>query len=164
LVFRDGQLRLYAYIDASFAREADKKSTTGAVIYLGAAILWATSTKQGVVSKSSTEAELIALSDVLSMVIWFSLLLEELGFGGAIPTVYQDNKSAMVLAQRGYSNNPNMRHVDVRRLWVKQFLDNKKINLEFVRTAEMQADGMTKPLTGAAFAKYLVDLGIGVDA
>ena len=57
-----------------------------------------------------------------------------------------------------------MRHVDVRRLWVKQFLDNKKINLEFVRTAEMRADGMTKPLTGAAFAKYLVDLGIGVDA
>ena len=159
-MFRNGDMRLYAYIDASFAREADKKSTTGAVIYLGAAILWATSCKQGVVSKSSTEAELIALSDVLSMVIWFSLLLEELGFGGATPTVYQDNKSAMALAQRGYSSNPSMRHVDVRKMWVEQFRSERKIDLVFVRTAEMRADGLTKPLTGAAYAKYLAELGL----
>ena len=159
-MLRSGPCKLQAYIDASFAKERDRKSTTGAVIFLGGAVLWATSAKQGVVSKSSTEAELIALSDILSMVLWISLFLQELGFGGEIPVVHQDNQSGIRIATKGFSNNINMRHVDIRKMWIKQFIDEKKIALSYTKTEDMVADGMTKPLTGANFVRFVRSLGM----
>ncbi len=52
-----------AYVDASYRVHADMKSHTGCVITLGKGPIFVRSAKQKLVSKSSTEAELIALSD-----------------------------------------------------------------------------------------------------
>ena len=51
LSLRAAPLSIKAYIDASFAKEQHRKSTTCAIISLGGAVLWATSAKQGLVSK-----------------------------------------------------------------------------------------------------------------
>ena len=48
----------------------DANSHTGAAITLGKGVVYAKSTKQKVVSKSSMEAELIGLSDSASQVLW----------------------------------------------------------------------------------------------
>jgi hypothetical protein len=55
--------KVVAYIDASFAIHNDGKSHTGVVIFVGGVAVYCASRKQKCVSKSSTEAELIALSD-----------------------------------------------------------------------------------------------------
>jgi hypothetical protein len=153
-------LNIEAYIDASFATNADRKSTTGAVVMVGGAIVWAKSGKQGIITKSSFEAELVALSDMSSMVLWISLFMRDLGFKSDIPIVYQDNQSTMKVAEHGLTNNPNTRHIDIRYLWIKEVLQQGKLMLKYKRTTEMIADGMTKPLVGEQFYSFVRSLNL----
>jgi hypothetical protein len=61
---------MLTYIDASFGVHADGTSRTGVVLMLAGAIVGAWSGKQKLVTKSSTEAEIVGLSDGLSHVLW----------------------------------------------------------------------------------------------
>ena len=153
-------LDVEAYIDASFATDADRKSTTGVVIMVGGAIVWAKSGKQGIVTKSSFEAELVALSDMASMVLWINLFMRDLGLRTDVPIVYQDNQSTMKVAERGMSNNPVTKHIDIRYLWIKEVLQQGKLLLKYKRTDEMIADGLTKPLLGESFYKFVASLNL----
>jgi hypothetical protein len=55
---------IHAYIDASFGVHADGSSrTTGVVLMMAGAIVGAWSGKQKLVTKSSTESEIVGLSD-----------------------------------------------------------------------------------------------------
>jgi hypothetical protein len=94
-------LRVLAYIDASFAVHDDFKSRTGGVLSIGKGSVWFTSAKQRLVSKSSTEAELIGLSDVLSQVIWTRDFLSAQGYAMPPAKVYQDNLSTITMAEKG---------------------------------------------------------------
>jgi hypothetical protein len=58
------------WIDASFAVHPDMKGHTGGVMSMGKGGIYGTSTRQKIVTKSSTEAELVGVSDVLPQVIW----------------------------------------------------------------------------------------------
>jgi hypothetical protein len=60
-----------AYIDAAYALHGDSKSHTGVVIYVGNTLVYVSSRKQKCMSKSPTEAELIALTDNLGLVELF---------------------------------------------------------------------------------------------
>ena len=51
------------YYDASYGVHTDMKSHTGACTTLGRGAVYVTSSKQTIVAKSSTEAEMIAVSD-----------------------------------------------------------------------------------------------------
>ena len=64
----NGVLRLRAYADASYGVHMDGKSHTGNVITLGRGPIFSKSSKQKSVTKSSCEAEILALSDIVSTV------------------------------------------------------------------------------------------------
>jgi hypothetical protein len=154
-------LQVEAHIDASFASDrTDRKSTTGAIVMVGGAIVWAKSGKQSIVTKSSFEAELVALSDMASMVLWVSMFMKDLGFDCGVPIIYQDNMSTMKVAEKGLTNNPNTKHIDIRHLWITEVIKNKAIKLQYKKTDEMIADGMTKPLVGEKFYRFVRDLNI----
>ena len=57
--------------------------------------------KQKIVTKSSTEAELVGLSDTASQAIHTRLFLIAQGYEMGPATTYQDNKSCMALMKRG---------------------------------------------------------------
>jgi hypothetical protein len=154
-------LKVEAHIDASFATDAvDRKSTTGAVIMLSGAVIWAKSGKQSIVTKPSFEAELVALSDMASMVLWVSLFLQDLGYAIDTPIIYQDNQSAIKVAEKGILNNAKTKHIAMRYLWIKQALDQKKLALVYLPTDKMVADGMTKPLIGEFFYQFVKALNM----
>ena len=90
----------------------------------------------------------MALSDMSSMVLWISLFMKDLGFTANVPIVYQDNQSAMQVAENGLTNNPSTKHIDIRYLWIKEVLQQGKLVLKYKKTDEMVADGLTKPLVG----------------
>ena len=58
------------YVDAAFAVHEDMKSHTGAVMTLGMGSVCSFSLKQKVNARSSTEAELIGVDDVVSKILW----------------------------------------------------------------------------------------------
>jgi hypothetical protein len=57
-----------AYVDVAYALHSDSRSHSGVVIYVGETLAHVSSRKQKCMSKSPTEAELIALTDNLRLV------------------------------------------------------------------------------------------------
>jgi hypothetical protein len=146
-------LKIYGFIDASFAVHPDYKGQTGLAVTLGTGVVLAKSVKQRVVAKSSTEAELVAISDALSHIIWIRNFLIDQGYDVDPAVIFQDNKSTIKLTEKGGPCSSRTRHVAIRYFFVKDFVDRKEVVIEFMPTEDMVADILTKPLTGELFFK-----------
>jgi hypothetical protein len=147
----DDLRQITIYIDASHAVHGDAKSHTGVVITMGKGVIFAKSSKQKLVSKSSTAAELIALSDGIDYAIWAQEFMKSQGYDMKPLIVYQDNKSTITLAENGKSTNQRTRHINIRYYAVKDLIDKGEVIIVYKPTAEMIADYLTKPLQGKLF-------------
>ena len=154
MVLRIGdKLEVRAYVDASFGMYEDGKSITGVAVMLGNATIYVKSGKQKIVTRSSTESELVGISDALSQILWTRefLLAAGLKLGPAI--VFQDNQSTIFLGNKGSSTSERSRHIKIRYFFVHNYITSKEVELKYLPTSEMVADILTKPLHGALFQK-----------
>ena len=150
----DEPLTVQAFVDASYAVHPDMRSHTGSFITLGRGAVFCKSSKQKLNVKSSTEAELVGLSDSLSQVFWSRNFLATQGYDMHAPAVvHQDNKSAIVLAEKGAPASSNTKHMDIRYFYVANRIERGEAKLVHTGTADMVADFFTKPLHGAMFEK-----------
>jgi hypothetical protein len=110
------------------------------------------SSKQKLVARSSTEAELIALFTAMEYVSWGKQLFYELELPYEEPAlVFQDNLSTCVLAKKGTGSFGKTKHINLRYFSVKEYLDMGIVELEYLPTELMVADVLTKPLGGKQF-------------
>ena len=104
--------------------------------------------------KSSTEGEIVGVSDFLPNMIWARMFLQEQGYTLKNNTLYQDNQSAMKIILNGRrSSGSKTKHMDNRYFWIKDRLESEGIEVKYCPTANMIADFFTKPLQGMAFKK-----------
>ena len=143
------------WIDASFAVHPDFKSHTGSVMSMGSGAAQVMSRKQKLVSRSSTEAELIAVDDVITMVLWTKLFLECQGYPIEKNILYQDNKSAILLETNGRkSAGKRSRALNIRYFFITDQVELGNVQIEHCPTDDMIGDFMTKPLQGEKFRKF----------
>ncbi len=71
---------IHWYLDASFAVHFDFKSHTGAVLTLGTGSINSKLTKHKINTRSSMEAEVISMDNIISPVLWTKLFMEAKGF------------------------------------------------------------------------------------
>lgn len=139
-------------MDAAFAVHNDMKSHTGGGISWGIGILLSMCQKQRLNAKSSTEAEVIGVSDFLSNKIWARMFLEKQGYEIDGNILYQDNQSTMKIEQNGSKScSKRSRHIDVRYFFIKDRLESEKIEVLYCHMEYMVADFFTKPLQGKLF-------------
>ena len=141
------------YTDASYGVHADGKSHTGSSITLGKGSIHSRSVKQKINTKSSTEAELVGLSDEASRGLWCNLFLEKQGYKIPPLVQMQDNKSTITLGNKGCATAQRTRHINIRYFWITDYIDRGEMCLQYMPTESMIADGLTKPLQGAAFIR-----------
>lgn len=147
--------RMQTWIDASYAIHADMKSHTGGVISFGTGAIIGKSTKQKLNTKSSTEAELVGISEFLPHSIWVRMFMEAQGYPLDHQTLHQDNESTMRLAKNGRTSaGKQSRHIDIRYFFVKDRICSENIDLTHCPTEQMLADFFTKPLQGNLFRKF----------
>jgi hypothetical protein len=154
LVLRPGAggITVRLFVDASYGVHADGKSHTGSCVVIGdLGAVHCRSTKQGIVSKSSTEAELIGLSDSANQGIHMRNFLIEQGYEMAPVTIYQDNMSCMALVDRGRSGAERTRHIGIKYFWVKERVTLGEVVVRHMGTKELYANVLTKPLQGSQF-------------
>lgn len=142
------------WVDASYATHADMRGHTGAIMTLGKGAAYATSVRQKLVARSSTESELIGVYDVLPQVLWTRNFLIEQGAKVTESIIHQDNQSALILEQNGRgSSSKRTRHLSIRFFFVTEQVAERKVTLKYCPTGDMLADFFTKPLQGEAFLR-----------
>ena len=154
LVLRIGSegIKVKVLIDAAYGVHADGKSHTGSCVVIGElGAVHCKSSKQQIVTKSSTEAELVALSDSANQGLHVRYFLCGQGYRAEAITIYQDNMSCMALVERGRSAAERTRHVNIRYFWIKERVDNGEAIIKHLGTKEMYANLLTKPLQGVQF-------------
>ena len=143
------------YVDAAFAVHKDFKSHTGATMSLGNGIICSMSTKQKVNTRSSTEAELVGVDDIISKVLWTKLFIEAQGHKVTTNVIYRDNTSAMKLEANGKaSSGKRTRHFNIKYFYITDLIERKEVQIKYCPSDAMLADYMTKPLVGTKFIHF----------
>jgi hypothetical protein len=146
-------MNIMAYVDAAFAVHRDMKSHTGGFITMGGGAIAPQSTKQKIVTKSSTEAELVAVSDFSGQFLEKRNFLAAQGYGVPPVTLGQDNMSTIQLLQNGRTSSERTRHINIRYFFLKDRMKAEELVVVHVPTLDMVADILTKPLQGELFRK-----------
>jgi hypothetical protein len=148
----DGKIQWW--VDASYAVHPEMKGHTGGTLSLGKGSIYSTSSKQKLVSRSSTESEVIGVHDVLPQILWTNHFLQAQGFNVTKTVLYQDNTSSILLERNGRSSSSKRtRHMNIRFFFIKDRVEQKEIEVEHCPTENMVADYFTKPLQGQLFYK-----------
>jgi hypothetical protein len=149
-----GVCTVTAYVDASYGVHSnDGKGHSGILTSIGSGPVFAKSSKQKLVARSSTEAELIALSDATCQVLWMRNFLADQGLTVGPAIIKQDNMSTIAMAKKGKSTSKRTKHIAIRYFFVKDRIESNEIKVEYLNTDDMVADILTKPLQGAKFFK-----------
>lgn len=151
----DNLYTLFTWIDAAYAVHPNMRSHTGGAISMGTGVMHCKSGRQKLNTKSSTESELVGVSDYLPYAIWFMYFMKEQGYELISNVLYQDNQSAMKMERNGRNScTGNSRHVNIRYFWVKDRIDKGEFELKYCATDRMLADFYTKALQGSTFKKF----------
>jgi hypothetical protein len=143
------------WVDASYAVHPDMKSHTGGVMSMGKGAVYGTSTRQKINTKSSTEAELVGVGEVLPQILWTRYFLQAQGYTCEDTIIHQDNKSSILLEENGTaSSSKRTRHINIRYYFITDRIENKEVRIEYCPTEKMMADFFTKPLQGQMFVIF----------
>ena len=153
--------RLEIYTDADWAGDKEtRKSISGYVAILaGCAVCWS-SKRQNTVAQSYKEAEYIAASEATKEAVWIGRLLEELCQPDIYPiSLHCDNKGSIVLAKNP-ENHQHTTHIDVRYHYIREKKEDGIIEVDYLFTENMIADGLNKVLTPARMKVFIEQLGL----
>lgn len=144
-------LCIKAFCDADWATDIDdRRSTSGACIFLGPNLISWWSKKQTLVAKSSAEAKYRSLALAASEVLWIQSLLLELHVTIPAPTIFCDNQSTVAL-----SHNPVLhsrtKHMELDIFFVWEKVLSKTFQVDYVPSQAQVVDILTKPFAKTAF-------------
>ena len=121
----EGGPTIQFYVDASHAVYPDGKGQGSIIITMGSGPVLAKTWKLKHVVLSSTEAELSALSEAATYVLWTREFMREIGFEQVLPTViHEDNQAAITMSKAGGGTFKRSKHMVVRAEFVKELIDS----------------------------------------
>ena len=93
--------------------------------------------------------------DAVAEAAHMSHIAEELGLKteSSLAPVKCDSKGAIGYLKNGGNGKSRMKHIDLRSDWVKE-MRSKKVDVQFVGTADNQADPFTKLMNGPTLARW----------
>ena len=113
------------------------------------------SVKQKLNTRSSTTAKLVGIDDFLSKILWVKNFMLSQGVVLKENNLLQDNKSAILLAEKGRSSlGKRTRAMNVRYFAVKDCVDRGELQIYHQPTEDMIGDFFTKPLQGSKFLRF----------
>jgi len=151
---------LIAYTDSDYAADPVKhRSTTGYLLKLADGIISWQSRVQKTIALSATEAEYMALSDCSRQVVWIQNIFTELGLSSKPTQICMDNEGGIFIASNPVQEQCT-KHIDVRFHYVRDLIEQKRIDIIWVPTDDNPADMFTKNLGHIKFKKFRGMLGL----
>jgi len=157
IYYNNAEFNPVVYGDAAFMVHDDVKSRGGTLVMSSGGVIEAHSSKQNIITKSSTESELVNLDYSTTYALCIKRLVNGMTINMKNIVVFQDNQSVLALVKKGKPTSLRTKHISVRYFSVCQYVDSGEINIKWCRSEDMLADILTKPLGGKSF-KNLRDI------
>ena len=156
---------LEVMVDASFGPPHEGyRSVQGIMMtHGGNPIMWA-STRQPFITQSTAEAELLAYNEAYQNGESTGALLEVLGYGGVKKHMQGDSKSG-ISQLTSDTGAWRTRHLRLRSAKLREVVQDPEEpwTVSHCSGLELGADGLTKPLQGQAFTRFLGLIGMAED-
>lgn len=157
---KNGNTKIKGFVDADWANnKLDRRSYTGFCFLLSSGIVSWECKKQRTVALSSTEAEYMGISEACKEAMYLRSLQFEITNEMYTLNLFNDNQSAQKL-----STNPvfhkRSKHIDVKYHFTRECVSNNIVKLQYLSTADMPADLLTKGLCGKKHYTFMNLLGV----
>ncbi|CAE7393937.1 RE1, partial [Symbiodinium necroappetens] len=151
--------RAGAVSDSNFANDREtRRSLSSGQVYLNSALVYSFVRNQKVVTLSSGEAELVALTQTVSEAVLIKKAWAFI-FDGPVDMIARtDSSVARAIAQR--AGVGRVRHLQTSCLWIQMWTASKELKVLAIPTETNPADAGTKVLTGARLKKLCGSMGM----
>jgi hypothetical protein len=146
---------LKIFCDSDWAGDPETRvSVTGFIIYLlNVPICWRSKSQKGV-TLLSTGAEYVAISEAIKELKFIYYLLNDLHFKVNLPIVVKTDSIGASFMSENASTGFCTWHVDTRYHFVREFIEDGFIKIEFVCSVENDSDLLTKKVNQELHAKH----------
>ena len=151
---------IIAYVDADWGLQNHCHSISGHIVsFAGMLVAWG-SKKQSIVALSSTEAEYVAMTNVLKDILWLRNLIAEIHVPITTPTpLHCDNQGAIALTLNN-KFHLQMKHIDIRYHFIQEAVENDHVLPLYCPTDAMVMDVLTKVLPHSKLLRFIEMLGL----
>jgi hypothetical protein len=106
---------------------------------------------------STTEAEYISAIEATKSLYWWQRVFTDIKLNPEedLKIYYNNSTTVSLLSKQSIVNHTKLRHVDIHREWLRQEVQNQRVKISWVPTAEMPADGLTKSLPGPKHQEFI---------
>ena len=159
---KQGHLEIHGFTDADWAGNLnDRKSTAGYFTFVGGNLVTWRSKKQKVVALSSAEAEFRGIRSGLTEILWLRRLMKELSLEPQKTCkLLCDNKAAISISENPVQHD-RTKHVEIDRHFIKENLEEKIVEILYVKSEDQLADILTKAVSAKSFQEVLGKLSFG---
>ncbi len=147
-------------VDAFFANKKNRRSDEDYIFKLFDDLIDEAARKQVIILTSIIEAKLLAMLHVEKEFIWWIHLFEKLKFNSDQKMIiYNDNLQIIrLLTSEIAKMNIKLRHVDIAQCWLRQSIQQEKIDVEYLFAAHMMIDEMIKLLSSQRHKQFIQQL------
>jgi hypothetical protein len=157
----NGKELLMAHSDANWASDAtaQRKSSSGSAVFVhGNLVAWK-SALQRCTALSAVEAEFVAATEAAREVLFFKHLLQGIGIDAGIPTILSDN-TGTIQVSKDPMQHWKLKHIDTKYHFIRDNVQEGKIQIKYINTANNLADIFTKPVGKDTLQRARLGLGL----
>jgi hypothetical protein len=153
---REFLFEVTGYADADYAADKEtRRSVSGYCTLLEGALVMAKSKQQRCVTLSTTEAEMMSMTECSQDMLYTMRVLQSMGLKVRLPMdLFCDNKGAVDLANN-WSTSGRSRHVATKVMFLRELKDEGVIKASWIPNGEMISDVFTKNLGDKDFKKCI---------
>jgi hypothetical protein len=155
--------KMIFYSDADWGSDiSDRKSFSGYAVLLNNGLIHWKTKKQKCVALSTTEAELIGMSETNKECMWTRNFLNEINQGRFLPDPIKircDNQGAINIA-KNHTTSERTKHIDIKVLQIRDEVHKGNLTFQYVNTNENRADIFTKNVSKAKLNEHMKNMGI----
>jgi hypothetical protein len=156
--WRGDKLQWYIvmFSDSDWAGDKEnRRFVTGFVLFLcGVPIIWR-SKQQKSVALSSSEAEFVAVSEATKEILFVMRVLVSMSIQVKTPVLVRVDNMGAIFMTENTSSNSRTRHIDTRWHFVRELVEDKTVEIVFVKSGDNKADGFTKNVDGDTHERHV---------
>jgi hypothetical protein len=103
---------------------------SGGGFSLGRGFPIVSSTKQKLNTPSSTETEIVGADDFMPAIFWTHYFMKAQGYGVKDNSLFQDNKSSILLEKNGKdSSSTHTKHINIRYFFITERVSKEEVSV-----------------------------------